>query len=64
MMNRPMPVKSVSITIDGVEHHGTYYVQGSFVCVHSDLGNKLTHVGRSPPEAIAKLLLAELVRGR
>jgi hypothetical protein len=63
-MNLSIPVKSVSITIDGVERHGTYYVQGSFVYVQSDLGNKQTNVGGSPPGAIAKLLLAELVRGR
>ena len=27
------PVRSVTVTIDGVTHHGTYYVQGSVMHV-------------------------------
>ena len=56
------PVRSVTVTIDGVTHHGTYYVQGSVVHVRSPLGEKITKARRSPPEAIARLLLSELVR--
>jgi len=60
--SRPTAVKLVTVTIDGVTHRGTYFVQGSMVHVQSTLGSKKTHVGGSPPEAIAKLLLSELVR--
>jgi hypothetical protein len=59
---RPFLVKSVTVTIDGVTHHGTYYVQGSVVHVRSPLGEKMRNVGMSLPEAIARLLLSELVR--
>jgi len=58
----PTAVKSVTVIVNGVTHLGTYYVQGSMVHVQSAFGNKKTHVGGSPPEAIAKLLLSELVR--
>ena len=59
---RPFLVRSVTVTIDGVTHHGTYYVQGPVVHVRSRLGEKITKVSRSPPEALAMLLLKELVR--
>ena len=59
---RPFLVRSVAVTIDGVTHHGTYYVQGPVVHVRSRLGEKITKVRRSPPEALAMLLLKELVR--
>jgi hypothetical protein len=63
-MNRagPSPVKSVAVIIDGVTHHGSYFVQGSTVHVRSPLGSRAIQVGGSPPEAIAILLLSELVR--
>jgi hypothetical protein len=60
----PLIVKSVTVTIDGVTHHGTYYVQGSVLHVRSPLGAKTTNAGMSPPEAVARLLLSELVRAR
>jgi hypothetical protein len=56
----PTAVKSVIITINGVEYRGTYFVQGSTVHVQSTLGRKAAQVGGSP-EIIAKLLLLELV---
>ena len=55
-------MRSVTVTIDGVTHHGTYFVHGSVVHVRSRLGEKIAKVGRSLPEAIARLLLSELVR--
>jgi hypothetical protein len=54
----------VTVTVDGVTHSGTYFVQESMVEVRSPLGRKNTPVGGSPPEAVAKLLLSELVRAR
>jgi hypothetical protein len=61
--SKPGPVKIITVTIDGMTHSGTYFVQGSIVHVHSTKGARETRVGRSPPEAIAKKLLADLVRG-
>jgi hypothetical protein len=58
----PTAVKSITITINGVAHLGTYYVLGSMVHVQSAFGNKTTQVGGSPPAKIAKMLLSELVR--
>jgi hypothetical protein len=58
----PSAVKTVTVTIDGVTHHGAYFVQSSMVNVRSTLGSKTTQVGGSPPKTIAKLLLSELVR--
>jgi hypothetical protein len=59
---RPLIVRSVTVTIDGVTYQGTYYVQGSVVYVRSALGAKATQVGESSPEALAKLLLSQLAR--
>jgi hypothetical protein len=55
-------VKNVTVTIDGVTYHGTYFVQDSIVHVRSPLGAKSTQVGDFPPETTARLLLSELVR--
>ena len=56
------PVKSVTVTIDGVTYQGTYFVQDSIVHVRSPLGAKSTQVGKSSPETVAKLLLSALAR--
>jgi hypothetical protein len=61
--SRPTSVRNVTVTLDGVTHKGTYYVQGSVVHVLCDAGKKSTQVGGSPAGMIAKLLLLELVRG-
>jgi hypothetical protein len=58
----PSPVKSVTVTSDGVTHHGAYFVQRSTVYVRSPLGDKAIQVGGAEPVAIARLLLLELVR--
>ena len=60
--NKPILVECVTVTIDGVTHEGAYYVNGSILHVRSPLGAKATQVGGSPPEAVAMLLLAELMR--
>ena len=58
----PVPVKKVSIEIDGVTHHGTYYVRDSIVYVDAETGWKEAQVKGSTPEVIARTLLSELVR--
>jgi len=52
----------VTVTVDGITHSGTYFVQESMVEVRSPLGRKNTQVGGSHPEMVAKLLLSEIVR--
>jgi hypothetical protein len=63
-MTRPRPtsVHEVTVTLDGVTHKGTYYVQDSLVHVQCDAGTKKTQLGGTPAETIAKLLMSELVR--
>jgi hypothetical protein len=63
-LGRPFLVKSVTVTIDGVTHHGTYYVQRSIVYVRSPLGEKARQVAGSSPEAMARLLLSEMARAK
>ena len=58
----PTAVKNVTVMIDGIEHDGTYYVQGLMVYVRSEKGQKAAQLGGSRPETIARLLLSELVR--
>jgi hypothetical protein len=59
---RPFLVRSVTVTVDGVTYQGTYFIQQSMVYVRSPLGAKATQLGLSSPEALAMLLLKELVR--
>ncbi len=63
-MGRPAVVRTITVNLFGVAHHGTYFVQNSAVYVQSVLGNKATHLGASPPEITAKLLLSEIIRSR
>jgi hypothetical protein len=59
---RPSAVKPVSVTIGKIKHDGIYYVKRGMLYVRSPLGTKVTQVGGSSPEIVAKLLLSELVR--
>jgi hypothetical protein len=61
-MVRSSPVQNITVTVDGVEHRGTYYTHGPMVYVQHKNGRKATQVGHSEPEHLAPLLLAELVR--
>jgi hypothetical protein len=61
-MSWPSPVDPVTVTINGDTYEGVYYVQRSTVFVQSAFGTRSAPVGGSPPEMIAKMLLAELVR--
>lgn len=63
-MNRPAVVKTLTVTIYGEIYSGTYFVQNGVMYVQSTFGSKATHLGSSPPELVAKLLLSELIRAR
>jgi hypothetical protein len=60
--NRLTPGRTVTITIDGVTHEGTYFVLGLIVHVQSPVGTKATQLGMMPASTVAKLLLSELMR--
>jgi hypothetical protein len=55
-------IRKVTVTIMGVTHEGTYYVQDKMVHVQSTYGTKAIEVGGLTPEGIARHLLTELVR--
>jgi len=62
MISGLSPVNRVTVTIDGEKYEGTYFVQNYMVHVLSQFGAKAAQLGRSQPEAVAKILLSELVR--
>ena len=62
MAGGPSPVRPVTVTIGGVEYHGTYYVQYALLYVKSPYGTKVTQVAGTPPEMQARILLSEMVR--
>ena len=59
----PSPSSDVRIEINGKEYRGSYRVEGRppLVYLTSNYGNKATHLGSSPAETIARVLLHELV---
>ena len=61
-MVRSSPVRTLTVTIDGVTHEGTYYSHGEMVYVQYGTGRNEAQIGGSPEESIAHHLLSELVR--
>ena len=60
-LERPPAGKRIEIEFDAERHEGTYTVDGPMVTVESLLlGIRRAQVGDGSPEAIARLLLAEL----
>ena len=58
-----MSKSEVSVEIDGKTYTGTVTVsKGHLISVSTSFGTKSTLIGGSPPEAIAKMLLRELVK--
>jgi hypothetical protein len=63
-MTGPVPVRDISIVVDGVEHHGSWFAYGGTIFVRSPLGEKTTWVhASSHADSLARLLLGEMVRG-
>ena len=58
-MSRSIPV---SVDLDGITHHGAYSLSGGMITVSSDYGTNTAQVGGRPPDALAQMLLMELVR--
>jgi len=68
-LERPPTGRSIRIDLHGETHDATYTVDGSMVTVESvTLGVKCARLSDNSPEALARLLLAELAdrgnRGR
>lgn len=61
---QPAPVRDVTVTIDGTDHHGTFYVLDGAIHVRSPLGYKTTWAhSATHKESLARLLLREMVAG-
>jgi hypothetical protein len=58
----PRPVVDITIEVDGVKHHGDYFVYDDAIFVRSPLGAKCIPES-SGAASLAKLLLSEIVRG-
>jgi len=52
----------VSIKSGGITHHGYFEVDGVMIRVSHRGSTKATQLGGTPPAALARLLLSELVR--
>lgn len=65
-LNRP-DRHEVSIEVDGKPYTGWYHLQdgchreADMLTVSTANGYKTTHLGNTPPEGLARLLLSELV---
>jgi hypothetical protein len=64
-IERPPAGRSIRIDLQGETHEATYTVDGSMVMVESlTLGVKCARLSDNAPEALARLLLAELADQR
>lgn len=55
------PSFPVSIELEGRTYSGRYRVERGVITVSTTSGSKTTQLGRLPEEALARLLLRELV---
>lgn len=51
----------VSIELNGKTYDGSYSVSGGMITVSGPYGSRRTQVGGSPPDMLARMLLAEIV---
>ena len=61
---KPRILKGIEISHAGKQHAGSFEIEGKTVKVTSIYGSKVTQAGGSPPEALAKIMLTELVKER
>lgn len=54
---------SVSVEVDGTVHEATYSVSSKVVTVQSPYGSTSTQIGGLSAEAVARILLREIVAG-
>ena len=59
------PVHDITVTLDGVDHRGSWFVIDGLICVRSPLGSKTTWIRHlDGAQSIAELLFSEIVRDR
>jgi len=54
---------NVSVDVSGTVHHATYSVSSKVVVVQSPYGSRSTQVGGLSADAVARVLLREIVEG-
>ena len=60
---QPAPARhTITCELEGKAYRGKYWIAGKIMTVATGLGGKSRQVGSEEPEALAKLLLAELAR--
>ncbi len=52
----------ISVEVNGKIYKGTYEVRSKMIFVSSAYGSKTTQIGGMPQEALAKMLLREILR--
>jgi hypothetical protein len=58
-MSRSIPV---TVHLDGISYQGTYRLSGGMITVASEYGTDTLQVGGRHPDALAQIILTELVR--
>lgn len=53
---------TITVTEGHIDYVAEYTVKNGMITVTAAHGHKTTQVGGSPPEALAKMLLRELIR--
>lgn len=62
-MKRQSVATNVSVQVDGKDYDGRYIVESKVVTVESIYGSGSTQVGGLPAQAVARVLLSEIVAG-
>ena len=57
-----MAQATVSVTIEGTTYPAMYELKQGVITVRTDIGTKSASVGTSPPDAVARMLLRELIQ--
>jgi hypothetical protein len=57
-----MAQATISVTIKGTIYPATYELERGIVTVRTDIGTRSAPMGNSPPDAVARMLLRELIQ--
>jgi hypothetical protein len=63
-MKKQPRVYQVEVERNGVLHTGTYTIERGIITVSYEFRQNTTQVGSMPPEALAKILLGEILDGK
>ncbi len=56
-----MAYASISIVVEGTTYRAEYELKAGTITVRSEFGTKSAPLGNSPPDAVARMLLRELL---